>query len=261
MARRVLITGASGPLGKLVLRAATEDSKLEAKGVVRSPESAEVLKKETGATCEICNLTDAESVGRLGTVINAQTVIFCHAASPKKTEAGTFEYPEGGLPEQVDWQATRSFIDMAKAAGVEHVIVVGSQGGTTIDNMLNKLGGGKMILLWKRKAEKYLMASGLKYTIIHPGGLKDGPGGERQLHVGIDDQIKKEDGRIMREDLAKLVVGCVTDSAAVNRSFDVGSFEPGVGAPWDRDVGALLAPLNGANCGYSGPQHPILDDP
>lgn len=32
------------------------------------------------------------------------------------------------------------------------------------------ISGDGNILLWKRKAEQYLMSSGLKYTIIHPGG-------------------------------------------------------------------------------------------
>jgi hypothetical protein len=27
-----------------------------------------------------------------------------------------------------------------------------------------------LLLQWKRKAEQYLIASGLNYTIIHPGG-------------------------------------------------------------------------------------------
>ena len=52
------------------------------------------------------------------------------------------------------------------------VVLVGSMGGTQPDNMLNKLVGadGGNILLWKRKAEQYLVASGVPYTIIHPGG-------------------------------------------------------------------------------------------
>jgi hypothetical protein len=45
-------------------------------------------------------------------------------------------------------------------------------GVTQPDNFLNTLGNGK-ILLWKRKSEEYLIASGLNYTIIHPGGLID----------------------------------------------------------------------------------------
>jgi uncharacterized protein YbjT (DUF2867 family) len=42
-------------------------------------------------------------------------------------------------------------------------------GGTQPDNFLNTMGNGN-ILLWKRKAEEHLIASGIDYTIIHPGG-------------------------------------------------------------------------------------------
>ena len=49
---------------------------------------------------------------------------------------------------------------------------MGSMGGTQADNYLNTFGNGN-ILVWKRKAEKYLVDSGLNYTIIHPGGLID----------------------------------------------------------------------------------------
>ena len=30
-----------------------------------------------------------------------------------------------------------------------------------------------LVLLWKKQAEKYIQKSGLTYTIIRPGGLKD----------------------------------------------------------------------------------------
>jgi uncharacterized protein YbjT (DUF2867 family) len=45
-------------------------------------------------------------------------------------------------------------------------------GGTDRSNFLNTIGGGD-ILVWKRRAEKYLVDSGLEYTIVHPGGLTD----------------------------------------------------------------------------------------
>lgn len=38
------------------------------------------------------------------------------------------------------------------------------------NHFLNKMGNNGNILQWKRKAEQYLIASGLTYTIIHPGG-------------------------------------------------------------------------------------------
>lgn len=72
------------------------------------------------------------------------------------------------------------------AAGVKHFVFVSSMGGTQPENFLNTIGrradgSGGDILLWKRKAERYLMESGLDYTIVHPGGLVDEPDSKREL--------------------------------------------------------------------------------
>ena len=57
-------------------------------------------------------------------------------------------------------------------------VLLTSQGGTQPDNFLNSIGkredgSGGDILLWKRKAEKYLIEQATKhnmaYTIVHPG--------------------------------------------------------------------------------------------
>ncbi|CAB9504487.1 Complex I intermediate-associated protein 30 domain containing protein [Seminavis robusta] len=78
------------------------------------------------------------------------------------------------------------------------IVVCSSMGGTDPSNRLNAFGretledgshkGGK-ILLWKRKAEVYLMDKcknngDYSYTIVHPGGLVNEPGGEREIVVG-----------------------------------------------------------------------------
>ena len=53
--------------------------------------------------------------------------------------------------------------------------MVSSMGICDAENRLNKIADGN-ILIWKRRAEKYLMARGFQsYTIIHPGGLLDAP--------------------------------------------------------------------------------------
>ena len=100
--------------------------------------------------------------------------------------AGTRRRPAGSQAPMPNPAAVQ--IDAAKAAGVKHVVLVSSMGGTQPDNMLNKIGNGN-ILAWKRKAEQYLIASGLAYTILHPGGLIDQEGGKRQLVLGVDDQL------------------------------------------------------------------------
>ena len=51
--------------------------------------------------------------------------------------------------------------------------------------------------MWKRKAEKFLInlcqskVGAMSYTIIHPGGLIDKPGGEREIVFGVDDDLLK----------------------------------------------------------------------
>lgn len=93
---------------------------------------------------------------------------------------------------QVDWEGARNQIDIAKECGIEHIVLVSSMGVTpaknTAENILNKMGGGD-ILVWKAKAEEYLKESGIDYTIIHPGGLLNKPGQERELVLGVNDDL------------------------------------------------------------------------
>lgn len=84
-----------------------------------------------------------------------------------------FYFPDDGTPEKVDWLWQKTQIDAATAAGVKKIVLVSSMGGTQLDNFLNTMGGGGSpgqanILLWKRKAEMYLVASGVDYTVVHP---------------------------------------------------------------------------------------------
>eukprot|EP00968_Pinguiococcus_pyrenoidosus_P000845 scaffold48_cov311-Pinguiococcus_pyrenoidosus.AAC.40 len=165
-----------------------------------------------------------------------------------------------GPPEDVDWCGSpgigqKKQFDAAKKAGIKHIVLVSSMGGTQEDNMLNNIGEGKSggpgnILAWKRKAEMYLMASGLTYTIVHPGGLKDEPGFKRRLKIGVDDEILSSKQRaIPREDVARVCVHAIKSPKYHNRSFDLSSFDEGDGSPTD-DLDMLIESLEGKNCDY-----------
>ena len=125
-------------------------------------------------------------------------------------------------------------IDAAKAAGIKHFVFVSSMGGTDSTNFLNTIGridGDELsgnILLWKRKAEEYLISSGMRYTIVHPGGLTDKPGGEREVVFGVDDELLKQTVRsIPRDDVAEVCVQALRVDGAINRSFDIIAKEVG----------------------------------
>lgn len=146
-------------------------------------------------------------------------------ASPKPRERPSFDFEAGEMPEIIDWLGQKNQIDAAKKQGIEHIVLVGSMGGTNENHPLNSLGNGK-ILIWKRKAEQYLIDSGIDYTIIRAGGLLDQTGGVRELLVSKDDAFltNPPDGiptSIPRADVAQVVVQSLRESNARNKAFDL----------------------------------------
>jgi len=115
------------------------------------------------------------------------------------------------------------------------------------------------IVLWKRKAECYLMKCGVPYTIIHPGGLLPhfgasgkADGGRRQLYLGVNDDLLEVKSRslIPREDVAEVCVKCLSCDEAIGRSFDLGS-GPEEEGNHPIDVKQLIGSLEGKNCSYT----------
>jgi len=137
-----------------------------------------------------------------------------------------FKYKAGQYPEKVDYIGQKKQIDFAKKLGVKHIVLVSSMGVLDPKNFLNEIGKDKDgnfgdILIWKRKAEKYLCLSGLQYTIIHSGGLVDTKHSTEELVLDVDDTLmKREKKSISRGDVANLCVAALTESGDRSVSFD-----------------------------------------
>ncbi|MEH1891534.1 MAG: SDR family oxidoreductase [Nostoc sp.] len=124
----------------------------------------------------------------------------------------------GGLPSDVerpDYPGNRNLIDTAVKAGVQKFILVSSIGaGNSVvaasPEVLEVLG---KVLAEKDKAEQHLIASGLTYTIIRPGGLKSEPATGNGV-LTEDPQII---GSINRADVAQLVGRCLNSDRANNK--------------------------------------------
>jgi len=85
----------------------------------------------------------------------------------------------------------------------------------------------KDIMALKTQAEDYLRATGIAYTIIRPGGLKDGePTGNGLLTEDTDAM-----GIITRADLAKLMVDALDDQSAADKVYTAMDSE--LSWPWD----------------------------
>lgn len=227
--KKVLVTGATGRTGSLVLQKLRQRAdKFQGIGFARSPEKV----KEIFGSTEDFYLGDIKDSSSLESALEGcdALVILTSAvpqmkSPPEPGQRPEFDFAEGEFPEAVDWLGQKNQIDAAKKAQVQKVVLVGSMGGTDPNHMLNRIGNGN-ILVWKRKAEQYLIDSGIDYTIIHPGGLINEPGGKRELIVGKNDTLSKNPPEgipphIPREDVAEVVIQALTESNATNKAFDI----------------------------------------
>lgn len=222
----------------------------EAIGFARSQEKIkDLFGSEDGFI--VGNIKDKNTLDRALT--GCQALVILTSATPKMKappsqpgQRPEFEYPSGGTPEEVDCQGQKNQIDAAVAAGVEQIVLVGSMGGTDENHYLNKIGNGN-ILIWKRKAEQYLIDSGISYTIIRAGGLTDEPGGMRELLVGKNDTLLNNPPNgiktvIPRADVAEVVVQTLRETNAKNKAFDIISKpEDDPSAVMTKDFAALFA--------------------
>ncbi|TYI37494.1 hypothetical protein ES332_A03G215600v1 [Gossypium tomentosum] len=170
------VAGATGRVGSRTVR---ELLKLgfRVRAGVRSAQKAETLvqsvkhlKLDPEGTTPVEKLEivecDLEKQDTIAPAIgNASVVKCCIGASEKEIFDITGPY-------RIDYQATKNLIDAATAVKVNHFILVSSLGTNKVGfpaAILNLFWG---VLIWKRKAEEALIASGLPYTIVRPGGME-----------------------------------------------------------------------------------------
>ncbi|KAL3628642.1 hypothetical protein CASFOL_027688 [Castilleja foliolosa] len=243
----VLVTGAGGRTGQIVYKKLKERSDhYTPRGLVRTQES----KQKIGGQDDVY-IGDIKNIDSIVSPIQGiDALIIVTSAVPKmkpgfdpaKGGRPEFYFEEGALPEQVDWIGQKNQIDAAKAAGVKHIVLVGSMGGTNPNHPLNTLGNGN-ILVWKRKAEQYLADSGIPYTIIRAGGLLDREGGVRELLVGKDDELlQTETKTVTRADVAEVCIQALNFEEAKFKAFDLASKPEGTGTT-TKDFKALFGQI------------------
>ncbi|MFK7957181.1 MAG: SDR family oxidoreductase [Lysobacterales bacterium] len=124
----------------------------------------------------------------------------------------------GGRPGQPrpDYTGVKNMVDAAKRNGVGRMVLVSSIGAGDAARAKPPADAGffKTILHEKTLGEDYLIASGLEYTVIRPGGLRTEPAtGNGQLSVA------PAMGMIHREDVGALIVQALGDPSAVGKVY------------------------------------------
>ncbi|NEX22413.1 SDR family oxidoreductase [Thiorhodococcus mannitoliphagus] len=126
-----------------------------------------------------------------------------------------------GRQEPIEARGTERILAAMQAAGVRRLVVVSSLGvgdsraqiawpfRLVMDLML------KTVLEAKAEQEQLVMASGLDWVIVRPGGLTDGPR-TSAYRFGVDPTLKS--GRIARADVADFVLRQLTDDSFLHQT-------------------------------------------
>ncbi len=122
----------------------------------------------------------------------------------------------GGKPtdgERADFKGNKNLIDAAVNAGAKKFLLITSigSGNSSPALPLQALETLSAVLAEKEQAENHLIASGLPYTVIRPGGLKSDPPATGQ---GILTENPLVAGVIHRADVAAMVCQCLMSDRA-----------------------------------------------
>lgn len=207
---RIAVTGASGKTGWRVV----DEALLRGNQVVPilRPDS-QVPQALAEGKVEIKRLDLANQAALVAALSGCDALVIATGARPSLDLAGPFK---------VDALGIRAQISACKKAGVERVVLVSSLCSGRFFHPLNLFG---LILLWKRLGERWLAASGLKYTIVRPGGLKEA---EEQLElqgIRFTDADQQESNSIPRRLVAKVCLDAIELPAAVGRILEITSAE------------------------------------
>jgi len=196
----VFLAGASRGVGREIVRCLVKQS-LPVKVLLRS--------ETARAELEAMGIAIA-----LGDALNLAEVEQAMQDEPIEAVVSTI----GGLPQdgqRADYLGNKNLIDAAVKAGVQKFILVSSIGsGDSVAALPPQaLQALSEVLVEKEKAEQHLMASGLTYTIIRPGGLKSEPATGNAV-LTPDPTVA---GSIHRADVAELVCRCLQSDRVNNR--------------------------------------------
>ena len=202
MKKEILVAGATGRLGRIVVEKLVE-SGIQPRVLVRDLPQAKALFGQ-GAIYHQGDVRDIETL--YPAMKDVETVISCIGSS---TPVGK------NCPKHVDYKGVASLVKAACMHNVQRFILISSIAVTSSDHPLN--GFGK-VLEWKLKGEDCLRQSSLDFAIIRPGGLINTPGGQHGLIIDQGDCIM---GTISREDVAAIVLHTLYFPKKLGVTFEV----------------------------------------
>ncbi len=198
----VAIAGGHGKIA-LLLGKRLSDEGNTVFGLIRDPGQEDDLRA-VGVEPVLCDLEGDDDVA--AAVSGADAVVFAAGAGPGSGAERKRSMDLGG--------AVR-LIEAAQAEGIERYLMVSAMGAGSPPPE----GEGEVFgeyLRAKAAADRAVEESGLRYTVVRPGGLTDDPGtGKVQVGEGL------ERGQVPRADVAAVLHACLEVPSTINRTFDL----------------------------------------
>jgi uncharacterized protein YbjT (DUF2867 family) len=199
---KAFVAGATGETGRRIVQELVK-RQIPVRALVRNLETAKgILPAE--AELVVGDVLQPET---LSAAIGDSTILLCATGAKPSFD------PTG--PYKVDYEGTKNLVDAAKAKGIEHFVLVTSLCASQLFHPLNLFW---LILVWKKQAEEYLQKSGLTYTIVRPGGLKN-EDNSNAVVMGSADTLF--DGSIPRTKVAQTCVEALFQAEAKNKLVEI----------------------------------------
>jgi uncharacterized protein YbjT (DUF2867 family) len=171
------------------------------RGIIRKTEQAQDLE-EIGAEPIVLDVENVDDI--TDALAGAEAAVFAAGAGPGSGPA---------RKRTVDYGGAVKLVDACRSQGIRRYVMVSSIGSDRPESWSEQMRPYQEA---KSEADKYLVESGLDYTIIRPGGLTDDPGtGQVQLGERLDY------GKVTRDDVAAVIAECLTAENAIGKSFDL----------------------------------------
>ncbi|MDB9526073.1 SDR family oxidoreductase [Oscillatoria sp. CS-180] len=212
---KALVVGATGETGRRIVRVLVSKG-IPVRVLVRDLQTAqEILPNSIEfAVGDVLDRTSIESA------IADCTVLLCATGARPSFD------PTG--PYKVDYEGTKNLVDVAKAQGIDHFVIVSS---LCVSRFLHPLNLFWLVLWWKKQAEDYLIKSGVPYTIVRPGGLKSDDTDDRALVMAPADTLFE--GNIPRLKVAETCVAALTNPEGKNKIVEIVAEENATEKPYE----------------------------
>ena len=199
---KALVAGATGQTGRRIVEQLLERD-IQVRALVRDRSKA---LTELPEGIEIA-VGDVLEPGTLRAALaGCQALVSATGAAPSFDPTG---------PYKVDYEGNKNLVDAAKQADIGQMVMVSSMCVSKLFHPLNLFWG---VLYWKQQAEDYLKNSGVPYTIVRPGGLKNENNDEAIVMSSADTLFE---GSIPRSKVAQVCAEALSQPTAKNKVVEI----------------------------------------